>query len=122
MSMLRKKINRCSLVKGKSERKRPAAHKDSGSLVQSLIEKMREYKETTVKIAEELGFEHRDEPTADQVRRYLANTAMDVEDYALVNTIGGKLNLCLSIAEELRVSDDRMREARELASFAYSTV
>jgi hypothetical protein len=84
---------------------------------------MSEYKAVTIKIAEELGFEHREEPSADEMKRYLFDIPMNSDDYALLHKIGGKLTLCLMILDDLRealsISPAEMDEAAELASYAY---
>jgi hypothetical protein len=84
---------------------------------------MREYKAVTIKIAEELGFEHLEERTAEEVKKYLLDIPMDPDDYALLHKIGGKLTMCRMILDDLRqalnISPAEMDEAAELVSYAY---
>lgn len=92
-------------------------------LIGHIMAAMREYKAVTIKIAEELGFEHREEPSADEVKRYLLDIPMDADDYALLHKIGGKLTFCSMILDDLRqalsISPAVMDQADELVSYAY---
>lgn len=92
-------------------------------LIGHIMAAMREYKAVTIKIAEELGFEHREEPTAEEVKKYLLDIPMNPDDYALLHKIGGKLTLCRMILDDLHealnISPAEMDEATALVSYAY---
>jgi len=102
--------------------KRESRTEDS-RMIAFVMEAMKEYKAITIKIAEELGFEHREEPTAKEVKAYLLDIPMDPDDYALLHKIGGKLTLCRvifdNLSEAVSTSPIQMDEAAELASYAY---
>ena len=104
----------------KQTRKRRA--NDDTPLIDHIIAAMKEYKAITIKIAEELGFEHRGEPSSDEVKRYLLDIPMDPDDYALLHQIGGKPTLCHAILEAVGAADHEIEEASGLAAFAYDAI
>jgi len=108
--------------KGTGETWKPRENEES-PLIVHIMAAMREYKDVTIKIAEELGFEHREAPSSDEVKRYLVDISMDADDYALLHKIGGKLTFCSMILDDLRqalsISPAVMDQADELVSYAY---
>ena len=97
--------------------------KDETDEVNPILDVMKDCKEVTVKVAEELGFEHRGEPSAAEVKEYLTSVDMGNRDYALLRKMGGKLLLCLStlnnLCDNTAIPRGEMAEAANLADYAF---